>query len=73
MVYGNYNPAQATRNPYPQMRYWGKHFNPFLYSELLSESDFKEVFVFSRQTIYELRDKYAVPFFQLLGPNGGLR
>ena len=73
LVYGNILPGFARRNPYPQMNYWGRHFNVFLYSELLSDTQFKDIFVLERSKVYELRDRYARPFFDLLGPNGGVR
>ena len=30
-------------------------------------------FIYFLLKVYELRDRYAVPFFNLLGPNGGVR
>ncbi len=51
VVYGNTLTGFARRNPYPQMRYWGRHFNPFIYSELLTDSQFKDIFVLERSKV----------------------
>ena len=50
-VYGNILPGYAKRNPYPNISFWGRHFNPFLYSEMLSDFQFKQNFVLERKKV----------------------
>ena len=60
-------------NPFPQNRFLKSHLNPYIYSEHHSDATIKEMFGFERETINQLRDRYAHGFMQGPTPTGAVR
>ena len=57
--------------PYPNSQFWDKYISRLLFPQLFSEEEMFTLFNMTHQAFYALVNKFAVPFLQTGGPQGG--